>query len=144
MICTPSILKRSAVLVLLSGLALGCAHTAPAPLPESKANDIGYPDVESARRALLGMSDAKSYTTPDGWLVVELPAQYQLWTFTPATDPANPAVVKRTITTHPDGDVYIEMSVLCGASKEACDDLVRRFQALNQQIVANLKQGGHP
>lgn len=135
---------RLVVPALLLGLLVGCAHTAPQPLPESKSNDVGYPDVESARRALLGMSDARSYTTPDGWFVVERPAQYQLWTFTPATDPANPAVVKRTITTHGDGKVYIEMSVLCGASKEACDDLVRRFQALNQQIVENLKRSGNP
>ena len=141
--CAVSSRMRMTALAVVLGLITACAHVSPAPpapQPESKTGEVGYPDVASARRALLARTDAHSYTTPDGWLVVEVPSEYALWSFTPPGDPADPSVVKRNVVTQ-DGNVYITMHVLCGASKEACDDLVRRFEALNEKTRQSLQQG---
>jgi len=118
---------------------LGCVDDETAPLPETKGDAVGYPDVATARKALLARTDAQSHLEPNGWLVVYLPAEYTIWTFTPETDPAYPAVVRRIITRGADKNTYINMSVLCEASKAACDNLVRQFGELNEKIKASLK-----
>ena len=117
---------------------VSCVGDVPAPLPEYHRDAIAYPDVATARKALLARADAKSYTDGKGWLVIQFPYEYTLWTFAPETDPAYPAVVRRIITQGPDKSTYIDMGVLCQASKAACDDLVRRFGELNEKIKASL------
>jgi hypothetical protein len=39
------------------------------------------------------------------------------------------------------GAIKVQMDVLCGASKTACDDLVRAFERMNDEVKAQL-QGG--
>jgi hypothetical protein len=120
---------------------LGCVgdEPAPAPLAEVQGDAVGYPDVATARKALLARADAQSHLESNGWLVVYIPAEYTIWTFTPETDPAYPAVVRRVITTGADKNTYVNMSVLCQASKAACDNLVRQFNELNEKVKASLK-----
>lgn len=117
---------------------LGCVGDEAEPLPETKGDVIGYPDVATARKELLARKDAQSHTEGNGWLVVMLPSEYTIWTFAPESDPAYPAVVRRVITQGPDKNTYINMSVLCEASKAACDNLVRQFNELNDKIKGSL------
>jgi hypothetical protein len=44
--------------------------------------------------------------------------------------------VKREIRRAAGGASTIRMTVLCGATKEACDDMVRAFARLNGEITA--------
>jgi hypothetical protein len=116
---------------------LGCVEDESAPLPEAKGDVIGYPDVATSRKALLARKDAQSHTE-GGWLIVEIPSELTLWSFAPESDPAYPAAVKRVITQDSGNSSYITMNVLCEASKEACDNLVREFQKLNDNMKESL------
>lgn len=60
-----------------------------------------------------------------------------MYSFTPTNHPAHPAYVERRVIER-DGAIYIDMSARCGASKAACDDLVRSFQELNKKIIQNM------
>jgi hypothetical protein len=117
---------------------LGCVGDEAASLPEAKEDVIGYSDVATARKELLSRKDGQAHTEGSGWLVVYFPSEYTIWTFTPESDPAYPAVVRRVITQGPDKNTYINMSVLCQASKAACDNLVRQFNELNDRMKASL------
>jgi hypothetical protein len=70
------------------------------------------------------------FTTENGWLIATNEAAYTIWSFAPQGYPAYPAVVKRQVIPQAVGSV-IEMRVLCEASKEACDNLVRTFAEMN-------------
>jgi len=72
-----------------------------------------------------------------GWLVVEDRDTGSVWSFTPNDHEAYPAVVKRTVAER-DGRSFIDMYVLCEASKPACDRFVASFKALNEQTKRNL------
>lgn len=75
----------------------------------------------------------------DGWtdIVDKTGPNMSLWNFVPASDPAYPAVVKRTVLDQK-GDLYIDMRVLCGAPKSACDRLTRDFQTLTEKMKAEM------
>lgn len=118
---------------------LGCVGDEAAPLPEAKGDPIGYPDVATARKELLARKDGQPHTEGDGWLVIYFPSEYTIWTFAPENDPAYPAVVRRVIT-RSDKSTYISMSVLCQASKAACDNLVRQFNELDDRVKASLSR----
>lgn len=128
---------RSSFLLML-GMAVVAFSAYADPLPES-ANDIGYPNVAAARQALLARSDAQSHTE-SGWLIVEIPSEMTMWSFAPASDPSYPSAIKRRVVQGKDG-VSIQMNVLCEASKQACDELARKFQQLTDQMKQNLS--GH-
>ena len=81
------------------------------------------------------MADLRSdrnvvFTTENGWLIATNGAAYTIWSFSPQGYAAYPAVVKRKVISRAVGS-KIEMSVLCEASKKACDDLVRTFATMN-------------
>jgi hypothetical protein len=126
---------------VLVAVAAGCSGPAPprhGSLPESERSDIGYASVREALTALRATPGAQ-VGEQDGWTIVqarESDKSMALWSFTPPNDPANPSAVKRVVT-EKDGSVQIEMHVLCEASKQACDQLVRDFEALNERA----KQG---
>lgn len=118
---------------------LGCVDDEPAPLAESKGNPIGYPTVAAALQALQSRKDVQFQTETDGWVVAYIPAELTIWTFSPRANPAYPAAVKRVITQQGGGS-SIDMSVLCEASKKACDDLVRQFEQLNERVKQSLSK----
>ena len=74
----------------------------------------------------------------DGWTVASDPSGPTIWSFPPKGHPAYPSAVKRQIENRA-GGAYVNMNVLCEASKSACDDLVRSFQALNEQMRQSLE-----
>jgi hypothetical protein len=118
--------------------AIPAAPTAStAPLPEAASSSIGYRSVAEALSDLRSRKDV-TVTVVDGWIVADEAAARTIWSFPPPGHPAYPAAVKRQIIQQADG-AYMNMTVHCEASKQACDDLVRTFNQLNDQMKASLK-----
>lgn len=108
-----------------------------APLPEQPVSTIGYPTVAAALQALRANPRVK-FSTQNGWTVAYDDTNYTAWSFAPPGDPAYPAVAKRQFV--PDGKgTALTMSILCEATKMACDNFVRQFETLNAQMKAALK-----
>jgi hypothetical protein len=86
---------------------------------------MGYATVAAALEGLRSRPGIV-FTTQNGWTIATDEAAYTIWSFAPPDYPAYPAVVRRRVI--PDGaGSQIQMSVMCEASKPACDDLVRTF-----------------
>ena len=124
-------------------LALGLIATAtaqtqpspPGPLPETRESSIGFRSVGEALTALKAKSEVEILER-DGWVLVqdrESEESMALWSFAPLSHPAYPSVVKRRVFER-DGNMQVEMNVLCEAKKEECDQLVREFQELTDQM----------
>lgn len=97
------------------------------------ASDFGYPSVDAALAALKAKSGTK-VSDAGGWTIVNDPAGLSIYSFTPPSHPAHPAGVKRSTAKDTQGNVYIEMAVLCQATKSACDQLVAEFKQLNENV----------
>jgi hypothetical protein len=125
---------------VLSCLVLATAASAQrvAPLPESARSGIGYPSPGAAYRALRA-DPAIQFRNQDGWVIADDRGHDAVWTFSPQGDPAFPAVVKRQVVER-NGQLALDMSVLCGASKEVCDDFVRRFQRLDEAMARDIQR----
>lgn len=134
-------------ITLCTLLSVACASDNPsapsknAPLQEVSDSGIGYRSTQDALDALKKKSGTQIYQQRDWTLVKDQESEnvYSLWSFTPEGHPAHPAVVKRT-SFKKDGAVYLEMKVLCGATKESCDTLVREFQELNERIKEDMRR----
>lgn len=110
--------------------ATGAASQAnPPPLIESPHSTVGYDSVSDALEALRAKPGVV-LSTENGWLIATDEASLAVWSFAPEGYPAYPAVVKRQAVPQGTGSI-LKMSVLCEASKEACDDLVRTFARMN-------------
>ena len=98
-------------------------------------NAIEYKSVQEASDVLRNKPGAQGRREQDGWVTFNetVAGNTVLWAFVPQTDPAFPAVVKRTLLER-DGQIYLDMRVLCGAQKSACDKLVREFEELNERM----------
>ncbi|HZZ89845.1 MAG TPA: DUF4019 domain-containing protein [Caulobacteraceae bacterium] len=106
----------------------------PAPVAENPDASIGYPTVEAAL-ADLHARPGVVFSEQNGWTIATDQAALTIWSFPPADDAAYPAAVKREVKRAAGGGSTITMTVLCGATKDACDDLVRAFARLNNQIT---------
>jgi hypothetical protein len=93
---------------------------------------IGYPTVAAAFQDVTSRSNV-NISTQGGFVVVDEPAAFTLWTFTLSPHPAHPTVVRRAIVERA-GAMVVEMAVLCEAERKACDQLVSEFQVLNEQL----------
>ena len=102
------------------------------PLPESPTSSIGYPSVATTLAALRARPEIE-FSTQNGWAIAVDDHTRTIWSFSPSSYPAYPAVVKRHVKPDDAGGSTIEMSVLCEAQKEPCDDLVRTFDQLTAQ-----------
>lgn len=102
------------------------------PLPESPNSSIGYPSVATALADLRARSEIE-FSTQNGWTIAVDEHTRTIWSFSPSTYPAYPAVVKRHVKPNETGGSTIEMSVLCEAEKEPCDELVRTFDQMTAQ-----------
>jgi hypothetical protein len=120
-----------AIATLLAGVAWG--EDKP-PLPEQPGSSIGYPSVEAALAALHARHDV-SFSIENGWTIATDTATRTIWSFAPNGSPAYPTAVKRQVVER-EGVVSINMDVLCGASKTACDDVVRTFRAINERAFS--------
>ena len=124
------------LLLPLAILALGSVHAAdlpPGPLPETQDNVIGYRTVAEALAALQQRKDVQ-ISTVRGWMIITDSENRTVWSFAPEGYPAHPAVVRRIVRARADGGSDIVTSVLCEATKVACDQMVREFDAMNKML----------
>ena len=115
--------------LLATAPAAVAVQPAAAPLPEVADAGLGYSTVAAAM-ADLRSRQGVDFTTENGWTIATEETSYTIWSFAPAEYPAYPAVVRRRVVQR-EGNVGVEMRVLCEASKAACDDLVRTFAQMN-------------
>ena len=110
----------------------------PAAGDDAGGSEDEYATVALAMKSLQAKSGVR-VSQQSGWTVIEEPSTLSLWSFTPESHPANPAVVHRKIIQEGD-DLFVRMHVLCEASKPACDTLTSDFQKLNPQMTENLRR----
>lgn len=131
------LIKTSIYLILFYGMILSSA---------AATKNIDYPNVQAAlddlkQQAIKNPSETKVENMPDGWQVVYQKSMEKMiiWSFTPKTENAYPAVVKRQIIEE-ENKVMIDMSILCQADKKACDELAQTFEKMNHAIFQNSNQ----
>lgn len=107
------------------------------PLEEAESDVIGFQSVDAARNALTARQGTRTQLMEDGWLVIHDSSDQSIWSFTPADHPAHPAVVKRYVYEE-NGHVMLGMKALCQAGKPACDQLIRQFQEMNEQLTRKM------
>ncbi|MBB1400095.1 molecular chaperone DnaJ [Pseudoalteromonas sp. SG44-8] len=108
----------------------------------SYSDDLGYDgfnaEGKSVEQTLEDLKNDKSFSVQeqDGWVIASS-NQGVMFSFTPKNHDAHPAYVERRVIER-EGAIHIAMSVRCGASKEACDALVKSFQELNKKIMESM------
>lgn len=112
--------------------AKGASH------PGATPGKIPYPNVETARAALLARDDIDR-SEVDGWTIIEVPAEHAIWSFTPDSHPAYPSMILRAPFER-DGTVYLGMDVKCGATKPVCDALVEEFKTMNARMAEDIQR----
>jgi Protein of unknown function (DUF4019) len=133
-----SLRRLAAGLILVgSGQFINTSSALAEEIKESSNNEIGYPTVAEALAALRSRSDVQ-ISQQGGWTIISEAASSSVWSFTPGEHPAHPSAVKRSIASR-DGKTYVDMKVLCEASKTACDKLVTDFQQLNQRMIESIQ-----
>jgi hypothetical protein len=123
-------------MIIAAGVLLAATVATAQPQPETPGSSIGYPTVAAALGALRARSDVR-ISVQGGWTIADDRANNTLWSFAPEGYPAYPAAVKRHIT-EANGGIYIDMNILCQASKTACDKLVVDFQKLNESVKRDM------
>ena len=111
------------------------------PLSEQPGS-FEYSSVAEALAELKLRNDV-SIEVADGWTIVTESDGLTTWSFTPPNHPAYPAVAKRTLYQDENG-WQIRMNIRCEAEKEACDQFVRDFEALNEQMRQYIEQQKSP
>lgn len=103
------------------------------------AASIGYTSVQNALEGLKKKPGVE-IREHSGWTIISEKGgkEMALWSFAPRSDPAYPAVARRYVF-EKDGGVYVDMDVLCEASKAACDHFVEQFSLLNDQMIQGMQ-----
>jgi len=97
------------------------------------AQDQGeYSTVAEAREALMAKPGIQ-VRKHKGWLIIEDLEQKKLWSFTPSSHEAYPAVVSRQ-PVEENNMLAIKMQVMCQAPEPECKRLLKSFEALNDSI----------
>ncbi|HEU0294082.1 MAG TPA: hypothetical protein VFR47_15175 [Anaerolineales bacterium] len=122
-------------------LAVSCGQSQATPIPEQPGS-FEYPSVAEAMADLKAREDV-SLEVADGWTIITEADGLTMWSFTPPDHPAHPAVAKR-IFYKDQGGWYVKMTIRCEADKASCDQFVRDFEALNEQMRKALEQGANP
>ncbi len=113
----------------VAGMLAAVPVMSQSPLPESEQRTIEYDSVASAAQALATKGGIE-WREENGWAIAVDEEAFAIWSFSPPGYPAYPAVVKRQVVARGEGS-SIEMNVLCEASKQDCDALVRVFADMN-------------
>ena len=124
-----------------SGLVCSQGITDSAPSDTNADSGVGFKTVSEALETLKAKPGVSvNFTKPDNWTIISEPDGKAVWSFTPPTHYAYPAVVKREIKVHANGGVYIETRALCQAEKVACDRLLEEFNQLNNRARSAVQQ----
>lgn len=120
---------------LIWAMTATCASAQPPPMPEQPDANIGYRTVAEAKKSLSARRDITA-RIDNGWAIYIDEKALTIWSFAPPGDPAYPALAKRQAVQVGEHS-NIETNILCEASKNACDDFVRRFVNLNNRTFGN-------
>ena len=128
----PMLLCSSFIIMGMPCLGNASATATASPMP--------YTSVQQAlddlkQQAQQHPNETQHQIMQDGWQVIyqHLPQTKIVWSFSAPKDAAYPAVVRREIT---DAGQF-SMSILCQASKSACEQLVATFNQMNQALLSN-------
>jgi hypothetical protein len=129
-------MAETRLLVFLQRFFLGLATLVAIFAHAQTPTRISYNSPREAYVALSKDPNSKLSRNSDGWQTVHVAQGVNegIWTFAPQSHPTFPSVVKRQVF-EKDGHLFIGMDVLCGGDKPACDELVRDFAKLNEQIA---------
>ena len=128
---------RKAFLTIVPDILMAtCACAQPADL---RAPAEEYPSVAAALEAIRTKSGAK-VTMQSGWTKTST----TVWSFTPPSNPAYPAALRRSIIAH-DGASVVKSDAMCEAEKSACDQLMAEVHELDKRMIEASKttQPGH-
>lgn len=120
----------------IAALILAFASTSALAEPES---GVGYPTVQLAVSALRADPEAKG-GLQNGWYViyVEKGINEGIWHLTSQQHSAHPSAVRRLLKDK-DGQLFIDMRILCGGEKTVCDQLADDSRKMNEQIASDVK-----
>ena len=107
-------------------------------LPETSGIDFGYVSPAAALVALRAKAGV-SVREENDWYVLNDPSDNTFWSITRPGHPAHPAAVKRMLVDDAKG-VHMAMSIKCGSTKLACDQLVLQFKQINEDFGKSLRQ----
>ncbi len=101
------------------------------PLPE----DTGSFEYSSVAEALadLKTKEGVKINVSQGWTIITEANGLTMWSFAPSDNPAYPAVAKRVFYEDQNG-WFVTMNIHCEADKAACDQFVRDFEKLNEDM----------
>ncbi len=137
---------RITPLLFLFALSLSIASaTEPAVAPpdvklgaNANSNDIGFSSVQAALAA-LSKKEGVEIREKQGWTTISDPSERTIWTFAPIDHPAYPAVAKRQVVLK-DGNMFLDMRVLCESTTEACDKLALQYQQLYNKTMEDIRK----
>ena len=101
---------------------------------------IEYDSVAEAFVDLRTKADV-AVVVREGWTMIIEADGYTSWTFTPPDHPASPTVAKRTVYQDQDG-WHVAMKVHCEAEQTACDNFIRQFTVINEEMLKHFKPQG--
>ena len=102
--------------------------------PQTDNSTIGYPSAEAALSAMQDRRDVEFSNDNAYWIIVnDIRENRTMWSFAPPGDAVYPTAVKRTLVVNKNGDIHIDMHVLCQADKASCDKLDAYYKVLNEK-----------
>lgn len=104
---------------------------------QAASGGIGYPSPAAALAALKAKPGVVIREDID-WTIINDTADATFWSITTGAHPAHPTAVKRRVVDR-NGELTMEMSVMCGGPKEACDRVVAQFNDITGDIADQLK-----
>ena len=110
-------------------------------IPEQPSS-FEYSSVADALAALKTRDDV-SIEVSEGWTTITEADGLTIWSFTPSSHPAHPSVAKRVLF-EDQGGWQIKMNILCEADEAACDQFVRDFETLNEQMRQYIERQQRP
>ena len=125
---------------------VGCKSTS----TSSEVDGLGYQGFKhsdsSTPKAIQLLNELKNnpnavFSENNGWVIVNVKSadEMSLYSFTPESHSAYPSIVKREVLQDNDA-VYIDTSVTCGSAKEICDQLVKDFLDLNNNVQQQMQK----
>lgn len=132
----PSARRLSLILLFANASAsVGQTQSEASASGAASPSSIEFSSVAQAMEAVTARPGVSVTTTkPDAWIIVNEQGGSSVWSFTPATHYAYPAVVHRALAIDAKGNVRVEMSSLCEARKESCNRLVEEFKEMNAKM----------
>lgn len=128
-----------ALSMLFTAQVYNVAIAQPRSEPASSTAGIEYSSVATALTALRSKPSVV-FSTNDSWVIAEERNSRTMWSFTPANHPANPSVGRRRLMEQ-GGRYFVETSILCEATKAACDKLHEDYQMLDRRMNEAIRSG---